>query len=146
MLSGDPLGRARAVVEVMRRPGREGRKATLALAGGLGLEPVLAEGGEVDHQVGPVEDAFLDCSDLLCHGREATGGPGRKTPRFAGDLAGGDQMPGAGSRIRARAATARPISAVPTTVGSANNVTVTAAESPSRLPIVWKEVAVTTPI
>ena len=54
-LSGDPVLHAGAVVQVMRRTGREADRAALAVRDGFGLDAVLAERREVDHQVGRVE-------------------------------------------------------------------------------------------
>jgi hypothetical protein len=51
-----------------------------------GLEPVLAEGGEVDHQVGRVGKPPCELSSSFVHGGEPMFPPGRK-PWFAGVLA-----------------------------------------------------------
>src|SRR3954469_2059619 len=54
-LSGDPVLHAGAVVQVVRGPRSEANRASLAIAPRLGLDAVLAEGREVDHEVGRVE-------------------------------------------------------------------------------------------
>ena len=51
---------AGAIVKWVRRPGGETGRAPLALGDRLRLDPVLAEGGEVDHQIGGVEDVLAN--------------------------------------------------------------------------------------
>src|SRR5262245_44564754 len=79
-LGRDPLRNPGAVVQRMWRARREARGTPLAIPNRLGLDAVLPEGREVDHQIGRVQQP-LSYVDQLCHGREATGGVGR-TPRI----------------------------------------------------------------
>jgi hypothetical protein len=59
-LSGQSLFGAGPIVEGVGRAGGEAGWAPLALGNGLRLDPVLTEGGEVDHQVGGVEDVLAN--------------------------------------------------------------------------------------
>jgi hypothetical protein len=59
-LCSDPLGGAGAIVERMRCSGGKAGGTPLALGQRLLLDSVLAEGGEVDHQVGGVEDMLAN--------------------------------------------------------------------------------------
>ena len=59
-LCRDPLGAAGAIVKRVRRPGGEAGRAPLALGHRLRLDPVLAEGGEVDHQIGGIENVLAN--------------------------------------------------------------------------------------
>jgi hypothetical protein len=59
-LSGQPLLGARPIVESMRSAGGEAGWPALALGNRHRLDPVLAEGGEVDHQVGGVENVLAN--------------------------------------------------------------------------------------
>src|SRR5215204_22642 len=60
----------------MRRPRSEAGRAPLTVANRLGLDAVLAERREVDHQIGCVQQP-LPHVDQLSHGREAMDGVGR---------------------------------------------------------------------
>src|SRR5581483_4536010 len=75
-LGGDPLGHAGAVVQRVRGAGGEARGPPLTVANRLGLDPVLAQRGEVDDEVGGVEQPFPDVYELS-HGGQATAGAGR---------------------------------------------------------------------
>src|SRR5690348_5850652 len=75
-LGGEALLRAGPVVQMVRRSRGEGDRAPFAVPGGLGLDPVLAERREVDHEVSGVQEP-LAYVDQLSHGRQARGGPGR---------------------------------------------------------------------
>ena len=85
-LSGDAVLRAGPVVQVMRSARGEADRTPLAVVGRLRLDAVFAERREVDHQVSGVEQP-LPYVNQLSHGRQATGGAGRKAS-FAGEVAG----------------------------------------------------------
>src|SRR4051812_31541205 len=99
-LSGDPPLHAVAVVQVVRRPGGEADRPPLALANGLGLHAVLAEGREVDHQIGRVEQP-LSYVNELSHGREGMDGLGRNPPICRGSCSGrtGGYVPASTNRV-----------------------------------------------
>src|SRR4051794_11423801 len=99
-LSGDPLLHAVAVVQVVRRPGGEADRPPLALANGLGLDAVLAEGREVDHEIGRVEQP-LSYVNELSHGREGMDGLGRTPPICRGSCRGrrGGYVPASTKRV-----------------------------------------------
>jgi hypothetical protein len=59
-LSGQSLLGAGPIVERVERTGGEAGWAPLTLGNGLRLDPVLTKGGEVDHQVGGVEDVLAN--------------------------------------------------------------------------------------
>jgi hypothetical protein len=59
-LCRDPLRAARAIVKRMWRPRGEAGRAALPLGHRLRLDPVLAEGGEVDHQIGGIENVLAN--------------------------------------------------------------------------------------
>ena len=87
MLGGEPLVHAGTVVQVVRSTGGEADRTPFALADGLGLDPVLAEGGEVDHQIGRVEQP-LPYVNELSHGREGMDGVGRNPVICRGSCSG----------------------------------------------------------
>jgi uncharacterized membrane protein YeaQ/YmgE (transglycosylase-associated protein family) len=76
-LSRDSLGRTRAVVERVRCTRSETRRPPLTLGYRLLLDPVLAERGEVDHQIGGVKDVLSNDRDCSFHVGQATSGTGR---------------------------------------------------------------------
>jgi hypothetical protein len=59
-LGREPLLGTGAIVERMRRARGQARQAPLALGHRLRLDPVLAEGGEVDHQISCVEHVLAN--------------------------------------------------------------------------------------
>src|SRR5262249_8119635 len=69
----------RAVVQVVRGAGGEMQLPDLALAGGLGLDPVLPQSGEGDDEIGRAQQPLPDVYELACHGRQGMDATGRKT-------------------------------------------------------------------
>jgi hypothetical protein len=63
-LGGDPVLRAGAIVQVVRRPGGKADWPLLAVAHRPGLHSVLAKRREVDHQVGRVEQPLSYVNQL----------------------------------------------------------------------------------
>jgi hypothetical protein len=77
VLRGDPLGHAGPIVQRVRRTGGEAGRPSLAIPQRLGLDAVLAERREVDHQVGRVEQPLPYVYELSCHGEQAMDGLGQ---------------------------------------------------------------------
>src|SRR3954452_12070076 len=75
-LGGDAVLHTGTVVQVVRSTGSEADRPPLAIADRLGLDAVLAERREVDHQVGRVKQPFSYVYELS-HGREGMDGLGR---------------------------------------------------------------------
>jgi hypothetical protein len=80
----EPLSLSAPMVLGSRDPGRVGRRRFFSALTGhpsgwllslRGFEPVLAEGGEVDHEIEAVEEPLF-CLDQ-CHGAKVGGGPDR---------------------------------------------------------------------
>src|SRR5512133_1024638 len=86
VLGGDPLGNAGPIVQRMRSARGEARRPPLAIAHRLGLDPELAEGGEVGHQVGCVEQPLAYVYELACHGRGSYGWPRTEPSHLQGNL------------------------------------------------------------
>jgi hypothetical protein len=77
VLRGDSLGHAGPIVQRVRRTRGKAGRPPLAIPHRLGLDPVLAERREVDHQVGRIEQPLSYVYELSCHAGQPTGSLGR---------------------------------------------------------------------